>query len=146
LSRDRISGSWQTPASAVSGSEESAYERLIVRGSTQYLFYSRSYPPYNDLRYRTRSVTGGSWSGYTAITTTISNNKNSINVTKTFDDNIHLLYMHGDYTGLNYRYFNGSNWSSTVTLDANAIDVIGTVFQVYQMTFLLSGEIQLIII
>jgi len=122
--RDRVNGVWQDPTPAVQYPERSGYEKLIVRGSTQYLFYSRRNPGglvTNDLLYRTRSVAGGSWSGSTVLAYTISNNRNSFNTTRTSNDNIHIVY-HPEYSGQNYglgyRFFNGSSWSSPVILSS----------------------------
>jgi hypothetical protein len=119
--RDRVNGVWQTPVPAVSYPEESGYEKLIVRGSTMYLFYSKREIHehiVNDLLYRTRSVSGGSWSDPSTLAETISINRYSFDVSRTFNNNIHLVFMH--ISGLLYRFFNGSTWSSPVTLDETA--------------------------
>ncbi|MGQ9643944.1 MAG: hypothetical protein ACUVT3_08815, partial [Ignavibacterium sp.] len=124
--RDRLNGSWQTPQSVVSGSEETVKEKLLVRGSTLFMFYAQWNISggliYNNLVYRTRSVSGSTWSGVTTLATSIEESGNAFNLTKTTNDNVHLIY-YPEYVdpnfGLAYRSFNGSSWTSPILLDTD---------------------------
>jgi hypothetical protein len=76
--RDRYNGTWQTPQTVVSGTEQSVDEKLIVRGSTLYNFYAQYNNPsgtfvWNDLDYRTRSISGTTWSSATELAAVINN-------------------------------------------------------------------------
>jgi Secretion system C-terminal sorting domain len=123
--RDRLNGSWQTPQQVVSGSEETVREKLLVRGSTLFMFYSKyvsGVPIRNDLVYRTRSVSGTTWSSPTTLATSIEESGNAFNLTKTTNDNIHLVvypqYVDPNF-GLAYISFNGSSWTSPTLLDTD---------------------------
>lgn len=122
--RDRLNGSWQTPQSVVSGSEETVKEKLLVRGSTLFMFYAKwNYNGgliTNDLVYRTRSVSGTTWSSPTTLAYTIEESGNAFNFAKTSNDNIHTVFYPewvGQQDGLVHRVYNGSSWSSPVLLD-----------------------------
>ncbi len=124
--RDRLNGVWQTPQSVVSGSEETVKEKLLVRGSTLFMFYSKwnfnGGLITNDLVYRTRSVSGTTWSNPTTLAYTIEESGNAFNVTKTANDNIHIVvypqYVDPNF-GLAYRNYNGSSWTSPILLDTD---------------------------
>ncbi len=124
--RDKSGSFWQPPITAVSGSDQSLYERLLVRGDYVYLFYEQYVSNSLDLDYRTRSITGTTWSSPTELATSIGDFDSHISVTKTSDDKIHLLCNSGifngqGYDGLVYTSFNGSNWSTPISLDATYI-------------------------
>src|SRR5690606_22672875 len=123
--RDRYNGVWQTPQSVIQGTERSYFEKLIVRGSTLFLFYSQHNNPsghfiWNDLLYRTRSVSGTTWSSPSTLAYTIANSRNSFDVCKTVNDNIHLISDGGTYNGqgygLTHSFYNGTNWSTPGSL------------------------------
>jgi hypothetical protein len=126
--RDRYNGTWQTPQTVVSGTEQSVDEKLIVRGSTLYNFYAQYNNPsgtfvWNDLDYRTRSISGTTWSSATELAAVINNPfGNAFNVCKSYNDNIHLVSdggtFGGQYYGLTYVLYNGLNWSP-FSLDGN---------------------------
>ncbi len=120
IARERYNGVWQTPEFVFSGSEESIDEKLIVRGSLLYLFYSRFYalPIRNDLYYRTRNLSGGIWSSPELIRTNIYQLGNAFTLCKTTNDNINLLYMHMN-DGLQFTAYNGSVWSNPFNIDNN---------------------------
>lgn len=122
--RDRLNGVWQTPQPFVTGSEETVKEKLLVRGSTLFMFYSKwnfnGGLITNDLVYRTRSVSGSTWSSPTTLAYTIEESGNAFNVTKTSDNNVHVVIYPEDAEesyGLVHRTYNGSSWSSAVLLD-----------------------------
>lgn len=122
--RDRLNGVWQTPQSVVSGSEETVKEKLLVRGSTLFMFYSKwnfnGGLITNDLVYRTRSVSGTTWSSPITLAYTIEESGNAFNVTKTSDNNVHVVIYPEEAEesyGLVHRTYNGSSWSSAVLLD-----------------------------
>lgn len=123
--RDRLNGVWQTPQTVVSGSDQSVDEKLLVSGNTLYLFYTRFIsgdPITNDLVYRTRSVSGTTWSSPVVLKTSIFESGNAFSVAKTVDNNIHVIYMSEtdeQNEGLGYRSFNGSSWSSPIVIGNN---------------------------
>lgn len=127
--RDKIGVFWQTPLTAVSGSDQSSYERLLVRGDYVYLFYNQyvsGVPNRLDLDYRTRSITETTWSSPTELATSIGDFDSHTSVTKTSDDKIHLLCNTGIfngqlYEGLVYTSFDGSIWSTPISLDNSYI-------------------------
>ncbi|WP_304040484.1 T9SS type A sorting domain-containing protein [Ignavibacterium album] len=123
VTRDRLNGDWQIPQFVVSGSEESVKEKLLVRGSTLFLFYAKyvdGVPIRNDLVYRTRSVSGTTWSSPTTLATSIEESGKAFNVTKTSNDNLHVVvyppYVDPSF-GLAYRTYNGSSWSNAILID-----------------------------
>jgi hypothetical protein len=124
--RDRLNGVWQTPQSVITGSEETVREKLLVRGSTLFMFYAkwnfRGGLITNDLVYRTRNVSGTTWSSPATLAQTIEEFGNAFYLTKTTNDNVHLIY-YPEYVdpnfGLAYRSFNGSSWSSPILLDTD---------------------------
>src|SRR5690606_5533477 len=124
--RDRLNGVWQTPQPVVSGSEEAVKEKLLVRGSTLFMFYAKWVNVggliRNDLVYRSRSVSGTTWSSPTTLATSIEESGNAFNLTKTTNDNIHLVvypqYVDPNF-GLAYRFYNGSTWSTPILLDTD---------------------------
>src|SRR5690606_3563390 len=98
--RDRLNGVWQTPQTPDTGSEGSIEENLAIRGNTFYLFYARENlgsPITNDLYYRTRSVSGTSWSSPILLAYTLNQFGNAFRVCKTEDDKIHLISDGGVY-------------------------------------------------
>jgi hypothetical protein len=124
--RDRLNGSWQTPQSVVSGSEETVKEKLLVRGSILYMFYAKwnfnGGLITNDLICRTRSLSGTTWSSPTTLASSIEESGHAFNVTKTTNDNIHLVIYPEEVEqsfGLVHRIYNGSSWSSPVLLDTD---------------------------
>jgi len=125
LVRDRVNGVWDIPQSVVSGSEETVKEMLLVRDNTLYLFYAKyimGSPIRNDLVYRTRNVSGSNWSNPTTIATSIEESGNAFNITKTSNNNVHIVFYPeyvGQQQGLVHRVYNGSSWSSPVLLDNN---------------------------
>ncbi|BDQ03813.1 hypothetical protein [Ignavibacterium sp.] len=96
VTRDRLDGVWQTPQPVVSGSEETVKEKLLVRGNTLFMFYAKWVNVggliRNDLLYRTRSVTGTTWSSPSTLAYSIEESGNAFNLTKTTNDNVHLIY------------------------------------------------------
>lgn len=95
----------------------------MVRGSTLFLFYAEYFdgvPIRNDLVYRTRSVSGTTWSSPTTLATSIQESGKAFNVTKTSNDNIHVVvyppYVDPSF-GLAYRTYNGSSWSNAILID-----------------------------
>lgn len=123
--RDRLNGVWQTPQPFVTGTDVSVKEMLLVRGSTLFMFYSQfidGIPAYDNLVYRTRSVSGTTWSSPTILAYAIEESGNAFNVTKTTDDNIHVVIYPEETeqsSGLVHRTYNGSSWSSAVLLDSD---------------------------
>ena len=76
----------------------------------------------NDLVYRTRNLSGTTWSSPTTLAYTIEESGNAFNVTKTTDDNIHVVIYPEEAEqsyGLVHRTYNGSSWSSAVLLDSD---------------------------
>ncbi|WP_041294086.1 T9SS type A sorting domain-containing protein [Ignavibacterium album] len=87
-----------------------------------YAKYVNGVPIRNDLLYRTRSVSGTTWSSPTTLATSIEESGNAFNLTKTTNDNIHLVvypqYVDPNF-GLAYRTYNGSSWTSPILLDTD---------------------------
>lgn len=120
--RDRLNGVWQTPQPV--SNDETVKEKLLVRGNTLFAFYAKwNYNGgliTNDLVYRTRSISGSTWSSPTTLAYTIEESGNAFNFTKTSNDNIHAVFYPewvGQQDGLVRRVYNGSSWSSPVLLD-----------------------------
>src|SRR5690606_19368243 len=98
----------------------------LVRGSTLFMFYAKwnfnGGLITNDLVYRTRSVSGSTWSSPTTLAYTIEESGNAFNVTKTSNNNIHIVvypqYVDPNF-GLAYRFYNGSTWSTPILLDTD---------------------------
>lgn len=108
----------------VSGIEKSSVGKLIVRDDLLYCFYlqhtTQGGIQWDDLNYRTRSITGTTWSSANEIVTNLGTYKNILNLCRTMDNNLNVLYSpenNGPEFGLGYKYFNGNNWSSPIILD-----------------------------
>lgn len=125
-SRDRLNLDWQTPQSSIYGSEESMFEKLLVRGSTLYLFYAQ-FVDFGaefrlDLDYKTRETSEISWSGTSIeLMTGLIETPHSFQISKSYDDKIHLIYQSGSAGSTTYyRDFNGSSWSVPFPLETSA--------------------------
>jgi hypothetical protein len=120
--RDRLNGVWQIPQTVVSGAEQSVDEKLLVRGDTLYMFYSKfisGSPLRHDLFYRIRSVSGTTWSSPSVLKNSIMETGNAFSGTKTYDDQLHILYRPESSDEFGYIKYNGSSWSSPITIGSN---------------------------
>ncbi|NWG28708.1 MAG: hypothetical protein HXY48_09280 [Ignavibacteriaceae bacterium] len=126
--RDKYNGNWETPQLVVPAPNEqkSLDERLLVRDGYLYLFYNREHPGTypNDLVYKRRSVGGTSWSDFPPLESeTLYQFEDAFEITKTTNDNIHILYKKtmGSPIGwaYAYKYYDGTNW---ITPDPHILD------------------------
>jgi hypothetical protein len=116
--RDKYDIYWQTPQSVVVDPHHSMYEKLLVRGSTLYLFYEEYADATGYLRYKTRAVNGTWTSSYSTLESIVVP---PFDLCKTINDdnyNIHLIYYDGFDSDLDYKYYDGS-WHSSIVLDDN---------------------------
>ncbi|MCK9424785.1 MAG: T9SS type A sorting domain-containing protein [Ignavibacteriaceae bacterium] len=122
LSRDRYYSTWQTPQIAVEGdwgADNSINERLVVSGTKLNLIYVKYLNSGgligNYLAYKTRDLSGTSWSSSSAISNNLSG-EYACNLAVSNNGNINLAF---EDDGIQHTYFNGSSWSSFYTLDEN---------------------------
>lgn len=120
--RDRLDGVWQTPQTVVSGAEQSVDEKLLVSRNTLYMFYAKyisGSPIRNDLVYRTRSVSGTTWSSPVVLKNSIWESGDVFSEVKTADNQIHLQYRIESSDAYGYMKFDGSGWSSPLAIGSN---------------------------
>ncbi len=109
-SRDKYESSWQTPQNVIVGSEQSAFEKLVARGDSLFIVFSKfidGVPITWNLCSKKRSISGTSWSITTVLETSVDASVFGVN--KTSNNNLHTVYKPG---GLLHRYYNGLIWSN----------------------------------
>ena len=121
-SRDKYYSTWQAPQNVVVGSEQSALEKIIVRGDSLFVVFAKAYiDPYIakwDICSKKRSISGSTWSNTTLIELNIFQDEFAIG--KTANNILHSLYKPGS---LNYSFYNGLIWSSPLQINESSIFV-----------------------
>lgn len=116
-SRDKYYSSWQTPQNVVVGSEQSALERLVARGDSLFIVFSKfidGVPIRFDLCTKKRSISGSTWSNTTVLEYSIF--LEDFDAAKTSNSKIHAVYKPG---GLLHKIYDGVFWSSSNQLSEN---------------------------
>ena len=108
--RDRFSGTWQTPQPVINPPEESYTHNLVVAGNLLYFIFGNqpggpSFNPDMDISTKNRILSSSVWPSNTNVAEFAVQH---FTVTKTYDNNLHLMYMR---SGLFHEFFNGSIWS-----------------------------------
>jgi hypothetical protein len=109
-SRDKYGSSWQTPQNVIVGSEQSAFEKLVARGDSLFIVFSKfidGVPITWNLCSKKRGMSGTSWSTVTVLETSVDASVFGVN--KTSNNNLHTVYKPG---GLLHRFYNGLIWSN----------------------------------
>lgn len=108
-SRDKYYSTWQNPQSVVTGSDQSAFEKLVARGDSLFIVFSKfinGVPITWDLYSKKRSISGSTWSSSTILENSVDASVFGFN--KTSNSNLHTVYKPG---GLLHKYYNGLIWS-----------------------------------
>jgi len=109
-SRDKYVSSWQTPQNVVVDSEQSAFEKLVARGDSLFILFSKfidGVPITWNLCSKKRSISGTTWSSTMVLETSVDAFVFGAN--KTSNNNLHTVYKPG---GLLHKYYDGFIWSN----------------------------------
>jgi len=115
MSRDKYTTTWQNPASIIS---YSLIERIHAGSSKLFYFYAEPQPGlYVNMYVKQRDLSGSTWSSPTLLMDHSDFYSPFVSATNTTDGKTHIVYSGPGSTV--YRNFNGSSWSSALTIGDN---------------------------